>query len=144
MLPQNTFEKELDEVGGDNPSPQSGDYPVGCTHEAPIPEGLELLAQVLLHQAGSIELAKKAVEAAAHRESIPDFREDLFGQRFGFASRQELLAASAPLIAADGTQWWTTAIGDNRWMVWNQEDMSAAQTYSTLQQARQSVYPALS
>ena len=137
-------EQKLHEVGGDNPSPQSGDYPVGCTHEAPIPKGVELLAQVLLHQAGSLELAKKAVEAAAHRESIPDFREDLFGQRFGFASRPELLAASTPLIAADGTQWWTTAIEGNHWIVWNQEDMSATESYATLQEARQSIYPALS
>ena len=96
---QNTSEIELQEAGGDNPAPQSGNYPVGCTHEAPIPVGVELLAQVLLHQAGSAELAKKAVEGAAHRESIPDFREDLFGRRFGFATRGELLAASTPVIA---------------------------------------------
>lgn len=137
---QNTSEKELQEAGGDNPAPQSGNYPVGCTHEAPIPVGVELLAQVLLHQAGSAELAKKAVEGAAHRESIPDFREDLFGRRFGFATRGELLAASTPVIAADGTQWWTTTIPDNRWIVWNQEDMSATQAYATLQDARRSVY----
>jgi len=101
-------------------------------------------AQVLIHQAGSPVLAKNAVDGAAEREMIPDFREDLFGQRFGFASRAALLAASTPVTAADGTSWWTTAIEGNRWIVWNQEDMSASQTYSTLQEARQSVYPATS
>jgi len=101
-------------------------------------------AQILLHQAGSAALAKEAVDGAAERESIPDFREDAFGQRFGFGSRPELLAASTPLTAADGTSWWTTAIADNRWIVWNQDDMSAAKTYATLQEARSSIYPAIS
>ena len=72
------------------------------------------------------------------------FGKTSFGQRFGFASRPELLAASTPLTAADGTSWWTTAIADNRWIVWNQDDMSAAKTYATLQEARNSIYPAIS
>ena len=100
-------------------------------------------AQTLIHQAGSPTLAKAAVDGAAERETIPDFREDQFGLRFGFASRPELLAASTPLTAADGTAWWTTAIPGHRWIVWNQEDMSAAQTYATLEEARNSVYPAI-
>jgi len=131
-------------TGGDNPPPQSQVYPPGCTHQAPIPEGVEMQAQMLIHQAGSIELAKNAVDGAAERETIPDFREDTFAQRFGFASRPALLAASTPLTAADGTPWWTTAIADNGWVVWNQHDMSASKTYSSLQEARNSVYPAIS
>ena len=83
------------------------------------------------------------MDEAAERETIPDFREDVFGQRFGFASRPELLAASTPLTAADGTPWWTTAIDGNRWIVWNQHDMSAVKTYSTVQEARNSIYPAI-
>ena len=96
-------------------------------------------AQALIHQAGSPVLAKEAVDGAAERELIPDFREDVFGQRFGFASRAELLAASTPLTAADGTPWWTTVIDGNRWIVWNQHDMSASKTYSTLQEAISSI-----
>jgi len=136
-----TAEQQGRKTGGDNPPPQSPVYPPGCEHQAPIPEGVEMQAQILIHQAGSPELAKDAVEGAAQREAIPDFREDFFAQRFGFASRLELLAASTPLIAADGTSWWTTAVAENRWIVWNQNDMSASNTYSTLQEARRSVYP---
>jgi len=131
-------------TGGDNAPPQTQVYPPGCVHQAPIPEGVEMQAQILIHQAGSTELAKNAVDGAAERETIPDFREDTFAQRFGFASRPELLAASTPLTAADGTPWWTTAIDDKGWIVWNQHDMSAAKTYSTLQEARDSVYRAIS
>ena len=83
------------------------------------------------------------MDGAAERETIPDFREDQFGQRFGFASRPELLAASTPLMAADGTPWWTTAIEGNRWIVWNQDDMTASKTFATIQEARNSIYPAL-
>lgn len=111
--------------------------------EAPIPEGVEMQAQTLIHQAGSPALAKNAVDGVAEREAIPDFREDHFGRRFSFASRPELLAASTPLTAADGMPCWTTTIDGNRWIVWNQHDMSSSKTYSTLQEARSSVYPAI-
>jgi len=136
-----TTEIKVRMTGGDNPPPQSPVYPPGCEHQAPIPQGVEMQAQILIHQAGSTALAKDAVDGAAEREALPDFREDLFAERFGFASRRELLAASATLIAADGVAWWTTTVAENRWIVWNQNDMSAANTYSTLQEARRSVYP---
>ena len=142
LLPQP--EHQARATGGDNPPPQLQVYPPGGVHKAPIPIGVEMHAQSLIHQAGSPELAKQAVDGAVERETIPDFREDSFAQRFGFLSRLELLAASTPLTAADGTPWWTTAIQDHRWIVWNQQDMSAAQTYATLQEARNSIYPAVS
>jgi hypothetical protein len=116
---------------------------MGSVPTSPIPEGVEMQAQTLIHQAGSPALAKDAVDGAAEREAIPDFREDHFGRRFGFASRPELLAASTPLVAADGTPWWTTVIAGNRWIVWNQQDMSVSKTYATLQEARNSIYPAV-
>lgn len=145
MALQSTSEHTVRETAGDNPPPQSHiDPPPGSVAKAPIPEGVEMQAQILIHQAGSPVLAKNAVDAAAERETIPDFREDQFGRRFGFASRPELLAASTSLTAADGAAWWTTAIAGNRWIVWNQHDMSASKTYSTLQEARSSIYPAIS
>jgi hypothetical protein len=131
-------------TGGDNPPPQSPVFPLGAEHKAPLPQGVEKQAQILIHQAGSLELAKAAVDGAAEREAIPDFREDLFAQRFGFTSRIELLAASTPLVATDGASWWTTSVADNRWIVWNQNDMSASNSYATLQEARSSIYPTIS
>jgi hypothetical protein len=136
--------RQIRATAGSNPPPLHVEPPLGSADKAPIPEGVEMQAQILIHQAGSPKLAKSAVDGAAERETIPDFREDLFGQRFGFASRHELLDASTPLIAADGTPWWTTAIADNRWVVWNQNDMTAAKTYATLQEARSSIYPKIS
>jgi hypothetical protein len=137
-------ERKVRATGGDNPPVQPpANPPVGSVSKSPIPQGVEMQAQTLIHQAGSPALAKDAVDGAAERETIPDFCEDLFGQRFGFASRPELLAASTPLTAADGTSWWVTAIEGNRWIVWNQDDMSASKTYATVQAARNSIYPAI-
>ncbi len=142
MALHDTAEFKVRETAGINPNPQLYvDPPVGSVPEAPIPEGVEMQAQVLIREAGSPALAKEAVDGAAERELISDFREDSFSKRFGFATRPELLAASTPLVAADGTAWWTTAIAGDRWIVWNQDDMSAAQTFATVEEARQSVYP---
>jgi hypothetical protein len=98
-------------ISGDNPPVQpSVDPPTGSVPKSPIPEGIEMHAQTLIHHAGSPEKTKDAMDGAAERETIHDYREDHFGQRFGFASRPELLAASTPLTAANGTPWWKTAI----------------------------------
>src|SRR6478752_4049768 len=95
-----TSEHQVRATGGDNaPRQPHIDPPPGSVAKAPIPEGVEMHAQTLIHQAGSPALAKDAVDGAAQREMIPDFVEDLFGQRFGFASRPELLAASKPVTA---------------------------------------------
>lgn len=139
---QHTPEHEARATAGVTPPPLPAiDPPVGSESLSPIPAGAAMQAQVLIHQAGSAELAKEAVDGAAARESVPDFREDSFAQRFGFATRIELLEASTPLISADGTPWWATAIADNRWIVWNQNNMTAAKTFATLQEARSSIYP---
>lgn len=141
MPSRDTMKPKVRKTPGINPNPQPyADPPVGSVPNAPIPVGVEMQAQVLIREAGSEALAKTAVTGAAEREKVHDFREDQFAQRFGFASRPELLAASTPLVAADGTAWWTTGIAGDRWIVWNQTDMSAAQTFATLEEARRSIY----
>src|SRR5580765_3368703 len=93
-------EHKVRATAGDNaPLQPLVDPPTGSVPQAPIPEGIEMQAQKLIHQAGSPELAKNAVDRAAERETTLDVREDHFGRRFGFASRPELLAASTPLTA---------------------------------------------
>jgi hypothetical protein len=135
-------EHQVRETAGDHPPPQPHiGPPPGSAARARISEGIEQHAQTLIPHAGSPALAKDAVDTAAGREAIPDFRHDAFGRRFGFASRRDLLAASKPLAAADGTAWWTTAIEGDRWIVWNQDDMSASKTFATLQEARSSICP---
>jgi hypothetical protein len=97
---------------------------------------VEADAQKLIHQAGSPKLAKRAVDQAAERECLPDFRQDLFAQRWGFASRREMLAASKPLAGKDGQSWWATAVQSKKWIVWSDNDMAAEDKFPTLEAAR--------
>jgi len=103
-------------------------HPPGTNAKSPLSQGVEQDAQRLIHQAGSPSLAKRAVDQAAEREAIPDFRQDLFAQRWGFPSRREMLAASRPACGAR-VSWWTTAVGQGRWIAWSDDDLSAEITF---------------
>ena len=105
--------------------------PPGTNMQSPLSKGVEQDAQRLIHQTGSPSLAKQAVDQAAKRETIPDFRQDLFAQRWGFNSRRELLTASHPVNGARGQSWWTTAVGTQRWIAWSDDDLSAEDTFPT-------------
>jgi len=129
-------------TAGDNPPPLAQQYPPGRVAESPIPKGIELQAQKLLHEAGSPKLAKHAVDRAAHRETIPDFCQDMLAQRLGFKSRADLLAASTPVTAVDGSAWWATAIDQQRWAVWSDDDMSSTKCFDSLEEARRHIYSA--
>jgi hypothetical protein len=94
-------------------------------------------AQRLIHQAGSPSLAKKAVDQAAERETIPDFRQDQFAHRWGFTSRQEMLAASRPVNGVQGQSWWATAVADQRWIAWSDDNLSADHTFPSAQEAKE-------
>jgi hypothetical protein len=123
----------------DSPPPISKPMPPGLVRQSPLSEGVEVQAQRLIHEAGSPAAAKTAVDVAAERENAPDFQEDHFALRWGFASRADMRAASKPLTGSDGQNWWATALPNKRWVVWNREDLAAAETYDSLEEARQSV-----
>jgi hypothetical protein len=114
-------------------------HPPGAVHEPPVPEGLELQAQRLVRNAGSAENAKKAVDACVEKESIASFREDMFAERWGFASRKKLLNASRPLFPSDDSNWWATRLSSGRWIVWSQDDLSANDTFASFDEAHKSV-----
>ena len=113
--------------------------PPGVNQSPSIPEEVELQAQRLVHNAGSAEDAKKAIDAAVDKETAGDFRQDTFAMRFGFASRRELLAASKPLFDSQTSNWWATELKNGRWIVWGAEDLSAQDTFESLAAAKQAV-----
>jgi hypothetical protein len=129
-------------IAGENPPPLAQPHPPGRARESAIPKGIEIQAQKLLHEAGSPKLAKHAVDSAAHREALPDFRQDMLAQRLGFKSRGELLAASTPITAVNGAAWWATAIDNRRWAVWSDDDMSQTDEFASLEEARRHIYAA--
>lgn len=113
--------------------------PPGVECSTPVPSGVELKAQRLIREAGSVEDAKRVLEKTVERESGSDFLEDTFAGRWGFPSRKELLAASKPLFPDDSSGWWATKLGSGRWIVWSRDDFSARSTFETLQAARDAV-----
>jgi hypothetical protein len=126
-------------TAGDNPPPCSKSLPPGTVRQSPLPAVVEVQAQKLIHEAGSPTAAKTAVDVAAEREHFPDFQEDHFALRWGFASRAQMRAASKPLGGGDGSTWWATELPTGRWVVWNKEHMAAADTYGSLDEARKSL-----
>jgi hypothetical protein len=119
--------------------PIDSSLPPGVNRSSSVPDGVELQAQRLVHNAGSAEDAKKAIDAAVGKEAVGDFRQDTFALRFGFASRRDLLAASKPLFDSQTSSWWATELKNGRWIVWGADDLSATQTFESLVEARQAV-----
>jgi len=126
-------------TAGDNPPPISKPLPPGSVPRSPLSEGVELQAQKLIHETGSTDAAKTAVDVAAERERVPDFQEDHLAQRWGFASRSEMRAASKPISGDDGNTWWATRLANSRWIVWNKEDVKATTTFESLEEARRAM-----
>ena len=119
--------------------PLDNPLPPGVNALPSVPDGVDLQAQRLVHNAGSVEDAKKAIDAAASKESLGDFRQDTFAMRFGFALRRDLLAASKPLFDSQTSNWWATKLKNGRWIVWGDDDLSATHTFESLSEARKAV-----
>ena len=96
-------------------------------------------AQKLLDEAGSPELAKRAVDAAAKTQPLPVSAHDQFARQLGFASYLSLFEASTPIKSALGKQWLVTALRTDQWILWNDSDLIVAGTYPTREAAELAV-----
>jgi hypothetical protein len=139
MARKQQSKRAVRKTADDNPPPLPKPLPPGTVRKSPLSEKVEVQAQKLIHETGSPSAAKSAVDVASEREHVPDFQEDHFAMRWGFASRFEMRAASKPLTGADGSTWWATALPNRRWVVWNKEHLAAGQTFDSLEEARQSL-----
>ena len=110
--------------------------PPGANHRHAVPQGVERRAQELVHEAGSVHQAKKAIDSADVAEGASDFREDQLALQWGFRSRKDMLAASKPIRDGAGDSWWTTKIAEGHWVVWNAVDLKPG-AYATLEEATQ-------
>jgi hypothetical protein len=96
-------------------------------------------AQKLLDEAGSPDLAKHAVDAAAKTQPLPVSAHDQFARQLGFASYLSLFEASTPIMSAVGKQWLVTALRTDQWILWNDADLTVAGTYPTREAAERAV-----
>jgi len=107
-------------------------------HEHVAPP-VQIQAQKLLDEAGSPDLAKHAVDAAAKTQPLPASAHDQFARQLGFASYLSLFEASTPLMSAVGKQWFVTALRTDQWILWNDSDLAAAGAYPTRETAERAV-----
>jgi hypothetical protein len=76
-------------------------------------------AQKLVDAAGSVELAKQAIDAASEpASSAPDSR-SAFAERLGFDSYLEIFESAEPIVDSDQTVWMVVAVG-HKFVVWNE------------------------
>jgi hypothetical protein len=93
---------------------------------------LQLEAQKLLDEAGSPDLAKQAIDAAAEAQASDSPRERMARQS-GFASWAELEATSIPLSQAAGNPWFAAPITGEQWIAWNQHSCEITQEFASLE-----------
>jgi len=94
-------------------------------------------AQQLLAAAGASDHAQRAVDSAAGRPAQSTSQSDAFARRWNFDSYLEMFEASKPLSSTDGKHWLVTNTGGDRWIVWNDEDLTAAYTVGSVQEAEE-------
>ncbi len=110
-----------------------------------VPEAARAHAERLVEELGSVELAKHAVDLAKQAvEAVAGqggttCGEAALHQTFGFATHQDLLAASSPLESNDGQKWFITQLADDSWVAWNEIDRKCDRHYVTADEARASV-----
>lgn len=93
----------------------------------------EVEAQKLVNAAGSVELAKQAVERTQEPTAPAASKEDL-AKQLGFVSYLELFEASTPVKDAGGRPWFLTPDRSGSWFLWNEEDLTPGR-YATREES---------
>lgn len=94
-------------------------------------------AEQLLSDAGSPSEARRAVDSATGPPAPSSPRGDAFARQLNFGSYLEMFEASKPLRSDDGKHWLVTHIGGKQWIVWNDEELTAAYTAASAQEAQE-------
>jgi hypothetical protein len=105
-------------------------------HEHVTP-AIQSEAQKLVDRAGTPELAKHAVDEAVQTAASAGLgsAHDQFARQWGFPSYLAMFEASDPIVSAGGKQWCVTALAEDRWILWNDDDLVAAGPYPTREAA---------
>lgn len=69
------------------------------------------------------------------RSLTDETRHNAFAQRWKFVSYLEMLEASQPVTSIRGKNWWATAVPGGGWILWNDSDLAANETYASAAEA---------
>jgi hypothetical protein len=100
---------------------------------------VDLEAKKLLRSAGSPELAKHAVDAAAENLNLAKDRSEELAELLGFASYRSLVEASTMDTKVADRQWFVISIRPDQWILWNDRDLEVAGVFESLQDAQQAI-----
>lgn len=104
-------------------------------------------AQKLIDEAGSPGLAKEAINAAANQHAekpapqASASAKDHFARNHGFQSYLDLFEASTTMAQCEGKNWFVTALPAGKWIMWNDQDLQAEQSFDTFEEACARVPP---
>lgn len=92
-------------------------------------------ARRLLEQAGAPDLARQATGESRQPQPETTQRREDFARSWGFTSYLEMFEASKPVSTEGERDWLVTNAGPEKWILWNDEDLQADATYTTLEEA---------
>jgi hypothetical protein len=136
MIPQHTADNAASSVG-----PAPADTKDWHIHEH-VADSAKAQAQALVEHVGSVDLAKQAVEAvgkAVVHLAGDASSGDALEQSLGFASREELERASAPIDSNDGKTWFLTQLSEGAWAVWNTQQQLSERQFNSRDEAIASI-----
>jgi hypothetical protein len=118
--------------------PPPGEQAARWAEHEHVAEPVQEQARKLVEEAGSKELAKQAIDNTDRPSALRPSSRDEFAQQLGFASYLELFEASQPLRTEGEKRWCATAVED-RWIVWNDQDLQASRPFDSAEAAAASV-----
>ena len=98
-----------------------------------IADAISNEAQKLVNMAGSVELAKEALESTV--EPLSTSQKQELAKQLGYESFDDLLAASNVMTLSDGSTWCLTADRSGAWLVWNVYAVDIAQRFDSKDEA---------
>jgi hypothetical protein len=134
-------------VKASTPTPSAAHESEWLRHEH-VSETAAAPAQELVERAGSPELAKQAIDAVAERASNNTTNENVtiedisprqrLAHELGFASHEQLVAASPKLSSQQNAAWFATPYR-REWVVWNDREFTVRDRFASREEALASV-----
>jgi hypothetical protein len=115
--------------------------PADSNAEAHSPQ-VQAEAKRLLEESGTPDLARQAVPTAA--PAARGTHNDDFAHSWGFASYLEMFEASKPIMTDGDRHWLVSNVGPDRWIAWNDLELSAVGPYAAADQAAAHIPASLS
>lgn len=83
-------------------------------------EAVLIQAQRLMNEAGTVELAKQALDTVANDREA---EMEEFAHGWGFETCQSMVESSHAVVSSDAQGWRVVAVHGDEWVMWNEHDL---------------------